>query len=102
MSRRPVHSAREERRTTDMTRISWAAATAALLVAGTALAATPAQNCQSGKNKQAGSYLECRQKAEANFVLKGDTSARALALQKCADKYGLRWPQVEDRAGGTC
>jgi hypothetical protein len=78
-----------------------AAAAAATLLAGTALA-TPAQKCVSDKNKEAGKYVECRQKAEAKFALTGDGTMRALALQKCADKYARRWPQIEDKAGGAC
>ena len=85
-----------------MTRTLWTAAAAALLLAGTALAATPAQNCQSNKNKEAGKYVTCRQKAEAKFASTGNEAARTLALQKCADKYGLRWPAIESRAGGVC
>ena len=43
-----------------------------LLLAGTALATTPAQKCESGKNKEAGKYGYCRQKAEAKFATTGD------------------------------
>ena len=85
-----------------MTRTSWTAAAAAVLLAGTALAATPAQNCQSNKNKEAGKYAQCRHKAEAMFALTGYGPARTRALQRCADKYALRWPVIEDNAGGTC
>ena len=48
-----------------MTRTLWTAAAAALLLAGTALAATPGEKCESDKNKEAGKYAKCRQKAEA-------------------------------------
>lgn len=80
----------------------WAAAAAAMLLTGTALAATPAQNCASNKNKEAGKYAGCRQSAEAKFVLTGDDAARTAALARCAEKYEVRWPQIEDQAGGTC
>ncbi len=85
-----------------MTRTRWTAAAAVLLLAGSALAGTPAQNCESNKNKEAGKYAECRQKAEAKFALTSDDAARTAAFQKCSDKYGLRWPAIEDRAGGAC
>jgi len=54
-----------------MRAIVWTAAAlaAVLLLAGTSLAATPAQTCQSGKNKEAGRYTACRQKVEAKFAL---------------------------------
>ena len=37
---------------------------------------TPAQICQSSKNKAAGKYDYCRQKAEAKYGLNGDGAAR--------------------------
>jgi len=86
----------------DMHRIRWAAAAATLLLAGAALAATPAQNCRSNKNKEAGKYAGCRQKAEAKFLQTGDYGVRAAALARCAESFAVRWPQIEDQAGGTC
>jgi len=80
----------------------WAAVAAAMLLAGTALAATPAQNCASRKNKEAGKYVQCRAKAEATFALKADPALRALALQKCADKLAANWTKMETRAAGAC
>jgi hypothetical protein len=85
-----------------MTRIQWTAAAAALLLAGTALAATPGERCESGKNKEAGRYAKCRQKAEARFVLTGDAAERTAAFETCSDVYGVKWPMIEDEAGGTC
>jgi hypothetical protein len=41
------------------------ALTATVCWAGGALAATPAQKCEAGKNKVAGKYAACRHKAEA-------------------------------------
>ena len=83
--------------------IAWiAAALTATLVAGAAHAATPAQTCQSGKNKEAGTYVECILKAEAKYALRGDPAARGFAHQRCADKYVAKWPLIEDRARGTC
>jgi hypothetical protein len=85
-----------------MNRTLWAAAAAVLLLARAASAATPAEKCASDKNKEAGRYAECLQKAEAKLALTGDDAARALAIRKCADKYRAKWPAIEARAGGTC
>ena len=77
-----------------------------LLAAATAVhGATPAQKCQSSKNKLAGQYEYCRQKAESKYASTGDGAARAAALQKCLDKYNLKWPLTESKAvaaGGAC
>lgn len=80
----------------------WAAVAVALLLAGTALAATPAQDCASRKNKEAGKYVQCREKAQAKFVLKSDPAVLAIALQKCADKLAGNWTKIESAAGGAC
>ncbi|HZR81811.1 MAG TPA: DUF1566 domain-containing protein [Candidatus Binatia bacterium] len=85
-----------------MTTKVWTAAVVGLLLASSALAATPAQNCQSGKNKEAGKYAACRQRAEATFALTGDAAGRTARLATCGLKYGLRWPQIESLSGGSC
>jgi hypothetical protein len=90
-----------------MTSSRWAAPAAAmLLVAGAAAAAvTPADKCESAKNKEAGKYAYCRQKAEAKYATTGDGAARTTALQKCLDKYNAKWPGLEQKAvaaGGAC
>jgi hypothetical protein len=75
------------------------------LTAVAASATTPAQVCQSTKNKLAGKYDYCRQKAEAKYATTADGAARTLALQKCLDKYNLKWPLAESKAiaaGGAC
>jgi len=75
----------------------------ALVFAGTAVAKpTPAQQCESGKNKEAGKYAYCRQKAESKYAITGDATARATAFQKCLDKYDDKWPKLEAKAAGTC
>jgi hypothetical protein len=78
------------------------AAAMALLVAAPTLAATPAQRCQSEKNKEAGKYAECRQKAEATFVITPDAARLADSLQRCLSRYQARWARVEAQAGGAC
>lgn len=89
-----------------MTNLRGAAATAVLLLAaGVTCAATPAENCEASKNKEAGKYAFCRQKAEAKFATTGDGAARTTALQKCLDKYNAKWPGLEQKAvaaGGAC
>lgn len=86
--------------------VKWAAPAAVLLlVAGVAQAVTPAEKCETSKNKEAGKYAYCRQKAEAKFATTGDGAARTTALQKCLDKYSAKWPGLEDKAvaaGGAC
>jgi hypothetical protein len=81
-------------------------ATAVLLgAAGLALAATPAEKCAQGKNKEAGKYAFCRQKVEAKFAAQGDVAARTAGFQKCLDKYAIKWPLLESKAvaaGDTC
>jgi hypothetical protein len=70
-----------------------------------ALPATPAQTCESNKNKAAGKYDYCRQKAEAGFALTGDDARRTTSLQKCLDQYNAKWPLLESKAtaaGGAC
>src|SRR5206468_2422172 len=83
-----------------------AATAAALVLAATTVhAATPAQSCQSGKNRTAGKYASCRQRAEAKYATTGNATARTTALQKCLDKYNAKWPDLEQKAvdaGGAC
>ena len=71
----------------------------------TAHAATPAQNCQSGKNKAVGKYAGCRQNAEAKFATSSDGAKRTAALAKCKTKYQSAWRALEAKAvkkGGVC
>ena len=65
---------------------------------GAARAVSPSQACRSNKNKEAGKYAYCRQKAEAKFALNADGAARDEALQKCLDKLALKWPLLETKA----
>ncbi len=64
-----------------------------------ASAAAPAATCESGKLKVTGAYSACRLKAVAIAVLKGTTPDHS----KCADKFDLKFPATETKAGpGTC
>ena len=85
-----------------MNGMRWATTAAALLLAGGALAATPAERCQGGKNKEAGKYTSCLQAAEARFALTGDDAGREAAISKCSAKYRAKWPVIEGRAAGAC
>jgi len=67
-----------------------------------ALAATPAQKCQAGKNKTAGKYAACRHGAEAKLAGNGDGAAYTTAIGKCATKYAAAWQKLETNAGGAC
>lgn len=68
-------------------------------------AATAAQQCRSSKNKAAGSYAACRQKAEASLATSGDATKYAAAIGKCGSKLTAAWSKAEASAaakGGTC
>ena len=74
-------------------------------MATTALATTPAQRCEQGKNLEAGKYTSCRQKVEAKFAVTGDVAAQTVGLEACLKKYSLDWSRLEAKAvtaGGTC
>src|SRR5262245_37567072 len=78
---------------------------ALVVLAAASHAATPAQDCRSAKNKEAGKYDNCRQKAEAKFAVTADSAARTTALQKCSGKFATKWPLLEAKAvaqGGAC
>ena len=79
---------------------------ACLLMATTAQAAsTPAQKCAAGKNKTAGKYAACREKAEAKLAATGDTSTYTGALDKCETRFSTDWQKLEHTAmvaGAQC
>ncbi|HZR81812.1 MAG TPA: DUF1566 domain-containing protein [Candidatus Binatia bacterium] len=84
-----------------MIRTLWAAA-AVLVIAGAARAATPTVKCEIDKNKEAGKYVECRQKAEAQLARTGNIPTYYSSRQKCADKYAIKWSAIERRSAGAC
>ena len=91
------------------TRANWlttlTSVTALASILGTAHAATPARNCQAGKNIAVGEYAGCRQKAEAKFATTLDGGKRTAELAKCATKYRSKWPALEAKAaskGSAC
>jgi hypothetical protein len=75
----------------------------ALLSGGTARAGlTPEQKCQSGKDKAAGKYANCRQKAEAKLVTTGDTAKYNLAISKCETQFADKWAMLETARNASC
>lgn len=67
-------------------------------------ATTPQQQCRSSKNKAAGSYSFCRQKAEAKLAT-ADPAKYGPAIAKCESKLGSAWAKAESTAegkGGSC
>ncbi len=85
-----------------MTTTKLTAAAVLMLLAGTALAAAPAEKCRSDKNKEAGKYVTCRQKAAAKYALTGSVDAHARTLAKCEDTFDQKWPAIEQKGGGAC
>ena len=79
---------------------------AILLCVGVARAqATPAQECQSGKNKAAARYASCRAKVEARFAILGDATKRTDGLTRCGIKFATPWLKLEANAtaaGSAC
>lgn len=73
--------------------------TLGLFTAVSAGAITSEEKCEAEKNKIAGKYAFCRQKAEAKAIRKGE----AADYSKCDAKYSDKWTNAENRAGpGIC
>ena len=69
-----------------------------LVVAGSAWAVSDPDKCEAAKNKVAGKYAFCRQKAEAKAVKTGDP----VDYSKCDASYGDKWMSAETNGGGMC
>ena len=85
--------------------IGWLAGAALAAGIASAWAALPAQTCQSGKNKAAGKFAICRQKAHAKFALTADAPQREASLGRCASRYSATWQSLEAKAaseGSAC
>ena len=78
----------------------------AFLWLGAAQAAvTPAQKCQTSKNKAAGKYAACRGTAEAKLAATGDSERYGESIAKCETKYQGAWQKAEQKAvkaGSSC
>jgi hypothetical protein len=76
---------------------------ATFVLGGIALALDPGPKCQAGKNKEAGKYASCRQKAESNLVKTGDSTKYNEAIAKCDEKFFGKWAKAEEKAeAGVC
>ena len=83
--------------------INWkwktAVAAAIVLSAGAATAApTASDKCEAAKNKLAGQYYACRQKAEATAINKGISPN----YSKCAEKFAEKWAAAETAGDVNC
>jgi hypothetical protein len=81
------------------------AASVAVCTAAAWAAPTPEQKCQADKNKAAGNYAFCRQKAEAKLATTGDVTDYTERINRCETKFATKWAILEQRAvnaGTTC
>jgi hypothetical protein len=100
MRRRSLKESRTRRAVVTSTALV-ALATAAAAYAGP----TPAQQCQSGKNKTAAKYAACRGGAESKLAASGDAVKYGETITKCAAKFAATWPKLEAKAvaaGSAC
>jgi len=75
------------------------AAALVLAVPFAALAApTAADKCEASKNKTAGAYYSCREKAEATGITKGLPAD----YSKCTAKFDDKWDGAEATGAGAC
>lgn len=74
-----------------------------ILILGTTAhgAATAEQRCQAAKNKAAGKYALCRQKAEQRLVLTSDAARYTEGITRCEDKFAQAWQRAIDQATGA-
>jgi len=80
------------------------AALALLLPLATSAAPTPAQKCEASIENAAGSFFQCRLKAEAAFTLKSDAAKRDIAFAKCVDALAKKFDKVltDKKVGPAC
>lgn len=74
-----------------------AAVVLALPFAATA-ASTAADRCEVSKNKTAGTYYLCREKAEATAILRGLPAD----YSRCTTKFEDKWDSAESTGAGAC
>jgi hypothetical protein len=65
---------------------------------GAAQALSAADKCEAAKNKIAGKYSFCRQKAEAKAIKKGASPD----YTKCDPSFSQKWTDAETAGGGMC
>lgn len=73
-------------------------ATLVLAVTMASAAVTPADRCESGKNKTAAAYVACRAKADAAAILSGLTAD----YSRCAEQFDHKWERAETNGGVAC
>lgn len=78
--------------------ITTAAIAAMVLSAVSAMAATPADKCEASKNKTAGMYYACREKAESTAIKTG----LPVDYSKCTAKFDSSWDKAEAAGAGDC
>jgi Protein of unknown function (DUF1566) len=84
---------------TGTNRVVWTACIAALMLSGTpAQALSDADKCEAAKNRMAGKYAFCRQKAEARAIKTGNAPDYA----QCDAKLNQKWTSAEIVGGGMC
>jgi hypothetical protein len=71
---------------------------ALLLCPSPAIARSPEDICEASKNKIAGKYFACREKAEAKSIAKGET----VDYGACSTKFDEAWNKAEEKSGATC
>ena len=81
-----------------MKRTTYGLCLLALLWAVPAAALSDADKCEAAKNKEAGKYAFCRQKAEATAIKKGLPPN----YTKCDSKLTDKWGKAETKGGGMC
>lgn len=78
--------------------VTWSALTLLIITVVRVHALTDAEKCEAAKNKIAGKYAFCRQKAEAKAIKTG----AAPDFSQCDAKLGLKWGTAEANGGGMC
>jgi hypothetical protein len=91
----------EGRENGEMKKIAMLAAVG-LLYSGSAWGLDPAVKCEADKNKFAGKYAFCRQKAEAFLVKTQDAGKYGEMLAKCDETLNEKWDKIELKAGTAC
>jgi hypothetical protein len=73
---------------------------AVLLGAGSSRALDAAVKCEADKNREAGKYAYCLQKARARLLTTGDTRVYAVKVERCNGTFRDKWQRLEDRTAG--
>jgi hypothetical protein len=88
----------EFRTTTARLMVAFAVTLTAVLPVATTAGPPPADKCEASKNKIAGSYYSCLEKAESKAILKGLPPD----YSKCTEKFLDKWGTAETKGAGSC